>query len=157
MPAADRVKGWRDALDHAGVHNPPGRLWHGEFGRGAGYLSARESLADSDIDAVFVASDEQAAGVLRALADLGLRCPDDVAVTSFDGIAESAYTIPGLTTMVQPFNDMAREAVSALLQRLDDPLSPVRPPVQLSARLETRGSCGCPETSDITTSRGEEE
>lgn len=156
MPAADRVAGWRDALDAAGQPISPRAVWHGPFGRRAGYASAREALADGDFDALFVASDEQAAGVLRALADLGLRCPEDVAVASFDGIAEAAYTIPGLTTMAQPFEDIAREAVSALLDRLNDPQAGVHAPVQLSARLERRGSCGCADPAAVTAeSRGD--
>ncbi len=124
MPAADRVAGWRDALDAAGMPIPPHSVWHGEFGRSAGYAVAREALAGGGVDALFVASDEQATGVLRALADLGLRCPEDIAVASFDGIAEAAYTIPGLTTMAQPFSEIGREAVSALLARIDEPLRP---------------------------------
>lgn len=151
MPAADRVAGWRDALDAAGLPIPSHSVWHGEFGRSAGYAVARDALAGGGVDALFVASDEQAAGVLRALADLGLRCPEDIAVASFDGIAEAAYTIPGLTTMTQPFDEIAREAVSALLDRLDDPLGPVRASVQLTARLERRGSCGCADAANLMT------
>jgi LacI family transcriptional regulator len=142
MPATDRVAGWREALAEAGVRPSRMSVWHGAFGRRAGYLAAREAFAEGAFDAVFVASDEQAAGVLRALADLGLRCPDDVAVASFDGIAESAYTTPGLTTMSQPFQELARVALSDLLARIQDPTAEVASSV-LPVSLVLRGSCGC--------------
>jgi LacI family transcriptional regulator len=147
MPATDRVAGWRDALGEAGVPPSEMSVWHGAFGRRAGYESAVVALTGREFDAIFVASDEQAAGVLRALADLGLRCPQDVAVASFDGIAESAFTIPGLTTMAQPFEQIAHEAVSALMRQIGDAGAEQRS-VVLPATLVRRGSCGCDAPSD---------
>lgn len=142
MPATDRVAGWRDALTEAGV--PPKRMlaWHAPFGRRAGYESARAILADVNDrpDAIFAASDQQAIGALRALAELGLRCPDDVAIASFDGIAPGAFATPGLTTMVQPFRQLGRVAMDHLLGRLD---GAEQPPQVLPVELLARGSCGC--------------
>lgn len=147
MPARDRVAGWREALTEADLCPDRMSVSHGAFGRRAGYLAAREVLAEGAFDAVFVASDEQAAGVLRAVADLGLRCPDDVAVASFDGIAESAYTTPGLTTMSQPYQALAREALSQLLARIQDPGAEVTSFV-LPVSLVLRGSCGCVDSQE---------
>ncbi len=157
MPATDRVAGWRDALAEAGVPPSEMSVWHGPFGRRAGYESALLALAEREFDAFFVASDEQAAGVLRALADLGLDCPNEVAVASFDGIAESAFTIPGLTTMAQPFDQIAHEAVAALMRQIREPGSPQRS-VVLPAALVRRGSCGCdaPSIAGTVTQRGEQ-
>lgn len=144
VPANERVNGWRDALGEAGVRPSEMSVWHGAFGRRAGYLGARELLAGADFDAVFVASDEQAIGVLRALQEMGIRCPDDIAITSFDGIAVAAYTTPALTTMAQPFADLGRTAVSRLLALMDGP--DTGPEVStLPVSLLVRGSCGCPD------------
>ena len=144
VPATHRVDGWRDALAEAGFRPSEMSVWHGAFGRRSGYRGARELLADGRFDAVFVASDQQALGVLRALLELGLRCPDDVAIASFDGIAAAAYATPALTTMAQPFTDLAHTALARLLERIDDrdadPYGSVLP-----VSLVARGSCGCPD------------
>lgn len=159
MPAMDRVAGWRSALADGGVQPDAMSLWHAPFGRQAGYSAARKMLAaDERPDAIFVASDEQAMGVLRAVAELGLVCPDELAIASFDGVAAAMYSTPGLTTVQQPFRLLARAAVSHLVQQLgpgevdaDEARTEVLP-----VQLVRRGSCGCidptggdaPETED---------
>jgi LacI family transcriptional regulator len=141
LPAHDRVAGWRDALAEEGVRPKGMQVSHASFGRRAGYQAAREILSTKDRpDALFVASDEQAIGVLRAVAELGLRCPDDVSIASFDGIAATAYTVPALTTMTQPFADIGRAAVSHLLDQMNGTSGPAE---VLPVSLTTRGSCGC--------------
>ena len=64
--------------------------------------------------AVYCATDEQAYGVLFACHRLGLRVPDDVAVTGFDGTEHSAYSYPPLTTVRQPVPEMAERAIALL-------------------------------------------
>jgi len=145
FPATDRVAGWRDALGEAGVRPSAMSVWHVPFGRRAGYLAAREMLSAADRpDAIFAASDEQALGALRAIAELGLSCPGDVAIASFDGVAASAYSTPTLTTVVQPFRQLARAAVAQLLRRVGDADGDGSPGTAvLPVRLARRGSCGC--------------
>ncbi|GAA3209858.1 LacI family DNA-binding transcriptional regulator [Dactylosporangium siamense] len=141
LPAHDRVSGWRDALDEEGVSRRDMSVVHSEFGRRAGYRAARELLARPDRpDAVFVASDEQAVGVLRAIGEAGLRCPDDVAVASFDGIPGAAYSTPALTTMAQPFAAIGRAAMTHLLAQQAGTAGPTD---VLPVVLVRRGSCGC--------------
>lgn len=144
VPANDRVRGWRDALAASGVRAGDMAVWHGPFGRRAGYRGAHELLADGRFDAVFVASDQQALGVLRALQELGIRCPEDVAIVSFDGIAATAYSRPALSTMAQPFGEIGRTAVKLLLERMASPQADPTPAI-LPVSLVARGSCGCPE------------
>lgn len=141
MPATDRVAGWRDALAEEGIRPSAMALWHAPFGRRAGYQAVKEMLSGLDRpDAVFVASDEQALGALRALAELGLRCPDDVALASFDGISATAYSVPALTTMTQPFADLGRAALAHLLDQMNGVTGPAE---VLPVSLTARGSCGC--------------
>lgn len=143
LPAYERVEGWRDAVTAAGLDADGLALYHGPFGRRAGYEAALAMLHHrDDVDAIFVASDEQAIGVLRALHELGRRCPEDVAVVSFDGIAEAEFSSPSLTTMAQPFAELGHAAVSRLLALMEDP-SPTTPCAVLSATLVPAESCGC--------------
>lgn len=144
MTATDRVDGWRDALVESGYRPDDMPLRQVPFGRASGYAAARALIADDSVSAIFAASDEQALGVMRALAEAGLRCPDDMALMSFDGIRAAAYSIPSTSTMVQPFDEIARTAMALLANRIaggDVPSEPTVLPVSLLAR----GSCGCPD------------
>lgn len=144
-PAFERVAGWRSALADAGLTPEPGWERHVAFGRTAGYHAALDLLrANSTVDAIFAASDEQALGALRAITELGLRCPDDVALASFDGIPASAYAIPALTTARQPVEALGEAAVAQLLREIADPEAEPST-VSLPVRLLVRGSCGCPD------------
>lgn len=119
-------------------------LAHGPFGRRQGYLSGRDLLTrENRPHALFVTSDLQAFGVMRAAAELGLTVPGDVAICSFDGIAAGSYTVPALTTMRQPLEQLGRTAVELLARRIKDQSAGER--VILPATLIRRGSCGCPD------------
>jgi LacI family transcriptional regulator len=147
LPARERVEGWRDAVTEAGLDPDRLAVYHGPFGRRAGYEAALAMLGHrDDVEAIFVASDEQAIGVLRALHELGKRCPEDVAVVSFDGIAEAEFSSPSLTTMAQPFPEFGEAAVAQLLALIEDP-SLDRPSAVLSATLVVGESCGCVATA----------
>lgn len=105
----------------------------------AGYAATR-ALLDRGQDlptALVAASDLVALGVLRALNEAGYRVPDDVSVAGFDDLPFAAMASPSLTTIHQPFNAFAKEAVAFLSgsRRAERPL-------MLEPRLVTRASCG---------------
>ena len=62
-----------------------------------------------------------AAGALRAIAQAGLRVPDDIAVMGFDGTELAEMVSPQLTTVEQPSRDIGRTAVTLLLKKIDNP------------------------------------
>ncbi|HDV8762337.1 TPA: LacI family DNA-binding transcriptional regulator [Raoultella ornithinolytica] len=72
-------------------------------------------------DAVFAVADSLAAGALRAIAQAGLRVPDDIAVMGFDGTELAEMVSPQLTTVEQPSRDIGRTAVALLLKKIDNP------------------------------------
>lgn len=93
-------------------------------------------------DGAFALTDAAAMGALRALADLGLRVPDDVQVVGFDNDAESEYLVPRLTTM-DPDNDtMAERIMELLLRRVEADSSDAGDVVEsvMSARIVVRES-----------------
>ncbi|MEU0539671.1 LacI family DNA-binding transcriptional regulator [Nocardia sp. NPDC005978] len=79
----------------------------------------------------------QAAAVLRAIADSGLRTPEDIAVVGFDADARNSFGQPVLTTVQQPIDVIARAA----LDRILSPATAATPVVDV--RLETGETCGC--------------
>lgn len=90
-------------------------------------------------DGLFCFNDDMAIGAFRALRDLGLRIPDDVALVGCDGIEDAAYLDPPLTTIVQPLEEMCATAWQFLERRLLQPLLPLQQ-VTLEPSLEIRGS-----------------
>ena len=124
IAAVDRLDGWRRALESAG--RPATALEHGDFTTAGGAEAARRLLErHPDLDAIFVANDLMAVGVLDVLRGLGKAVPGDVAVVGYDNAALAATTEPPLTTVVNPVAEMARAAGQVLLGRIcdDDPLS----------------------------------
>lgn len=87
-------------------------------------------------DAVLAANDRMAAGALRGAHELGLRVPQDLAITGFDDRDLALFTTPRLTTVRVPLGDMARHAVRALLKQMDagQPQESVEFPVSLVVR-----------------------
>jgi LacI family transcriptional regulator len=134
-----REQGWMQALRAAGL--PDGPIVRCSFDRAGGYEAGLRMFGGgTGPRAVFVSSDLQAVGLLRALYELGLRSPDDVAVVSFDGVAEADYTNPQLTVVRQPVEAMAAAAVDRVLAREDPDDHHLD---QVPAELVLGASCGC--------------
>jgi LacI family transcriptional regulator len=92
-------------------------------------------------DAIFGSDDESAIGAYKGLREAGIRIPDDAALIGCDGIADTEYLDPSLTTIVQPFQAMCETAWEFLRGRMADP--DIRPQHHiLDARLDIRGSSG---------------
>ena len=70
--------------------------------------------APEDADAAFCMSDTVALGVIRALRDLGMSVPGDVSVIGIDGMEMGQYTVPRLSTVVQPLGEIAQKSVQVL-------------------------------------------
>lgn len=90
-------------------------------------------------DAVFAVSDSLAAGALRAIAQAGLRVPEDIAVVGFDGTELAEVVSPQLTTVEQPSRKIGRTAVTLLMKRIDNPDAAVER-VMMDWRVISRAS-----------------
>ncbi|MEZ8624595.1 LacI family DNA-binding transcriptional regulator [Vibrio splendidus] len=105
-----RHQSWLAALSDA--ESKVQYQYQGNWQAESGYLGVREAVAKQAVfDAVLVASDQMALGVLRALQELQVPVPDKVAVVGFDGIEDSAFFNPPLTTIKQDFTTIGRQAV----------------------------------------------
>jgi DNA-binding LacI/PurR family transcriptional regulator len=95
-----------------------------------------------DFTAVFCFNDIAAIGAIRAIADCGLRCPEDISVIGFDDIASAAYHVPRLTTVRQPLRRMGEVAVQILLKRIENPEESYPDTIMFEPELMVRESTG---------------
>ncbi len=142
--ADERVEGWREQQLASGYPADQHLVHRSDFTELGGYTSALALLREPATrpSALFVSSDIQAAGALRACYELGLRVPHDCAIVSFDGTVASEYSVPPLTSFRQPVEVIAKRAVDALLARIDSPLSTVDQ-IVVPGTLRIGRSCGC--------------
>lgn len=111
-----RTTGWRRALRKAGAVIPPtlDASWLPESGRAIGQALAK----DESVTAVFCGNDEIAMGVIRGLADEGLRTPEDVSVVGFDNHPLSGLWTPSLTTAHQDFFRLGQRGFDLLMAQV---------------------------------------
>lgn len=137
--AADRKHGWLTAMAAAGLEVRPEWVIEAGFTRAGGLDAGRRLLRQDRLPrAVFAANDQQAVGLLRVAYESGLRVPDDLAVFTFDGTEDAEYSAPPLSTIRQPVEALAREAVQLLL----NPAAQSRR-VTCDFDIVLRRSCGC--------------
>ncbi len=117
LEARQRLDGWRRTLEQAGVQAPP--LLSGDWSARSGYDLGRRLAADPEVSAIFVANDQMALGVLRAMHEAGRSIPGEVSVVGFDDIPEAPYFTPPLTTIRQDFNEMGTRSLHVLLRTIE--------------------------------------
>jgi DNA-binding LacI/PurR family transcriptional regulator len=141
LDAQERVDGWRQALDEAGVRQPA--VLAGDWSASSGYEMGCRLACDPGVTAIFCGNDTMALGVMRALAERGLRVPDDVSIVGFDDVPEAGYYRPPLTTMRQDFGEVGRRALSTLTDRMSGAIAPgLR--VRVAPKLIVRASAAAP-------------
>jgi DNA-binding LacI/PurR family transcriptional regulator len=144
MPAGeDRLSGYHDALDAAGMARDAKLVSDGDFTQQGGAEATRRLLAARpDLDAIFVASDLMATGAIQVLRAAGRRIPDDVALVGFDDSAITETTDPPLTSVRQPIEEMGREMVRLLVEHLAEPGSVPRTVILATQLVRRRSSEG---------------
>ncbi|MFE9017243.1 LacI family DNA-binding transcriptional regulator [Streptomyces sp. NPDC007808] len=131
-----RYRGYRDAMLSAGLDPIP--PLEGDFTELGGAAATAVLLANHpDVEAVFAANDNMAAGALRTLREAGRHVPADVAVVGFDDLTVARIADPPLTTVHQPIQALGREMARMLVALVNgqDPT-----PLILPARLVVRSS-----------------
>jgi LacI family transcriptional regulator len=122
-----RQQGYMDALQAHGLSADPEWCIHVPYGldgwtRDLGHTGAEQLLRlPKRPDAIVCASDLIAIGAIQRLHQYGLRVPDDMAVTGFDDITESAFTVPPLTTVHVHKQLMGALAAERIVKRFENP------------------------------------
>jgi LacI family repressor for deo operon, udp, cdd, tsx, nupC, and nupG len=109
----------------------------------AGGPPAADAAVAAGASAVVCHNDMLAIGVLRRLAERGLRVPDDVSVVGFDDMFGAEFCQPPLTTLAERTSDAGARAVEVLVQQLPQRVSETEGPARvLPTHLVVRGSTG---------------
>ncbi|ROO83518.1 LacI family transcriptional regulator [Actinocorallia herbida] len=109
----DRLTGYRETV------RGEGHVAYGDFSEESGAAAMLDLLARvPDLDAVYAASDPMAIGAMRELRRAGRSVPEDVAVVGFDDSASARSTVPPLTSVHQPVEEMGRAMAELLLARI---------------------------------------
>ena len=111
----DRQVGYERALYRNGIEVDTRLVERGDFSIESGYEAMRRLLAHRP-DSVFACNDLMAAGALQAIAEAGLRVPDDIAVIGFDDLPIASRTNPPLSTVSQDVAAIGAAAVDLLIK-----------------------------------------
>jgi len=113
---AERLAGYRQALDEAGIPFNPALVvpGNGRLDGGERALHRLTGLAEP-VTAVFCYNDMTAIGLISAARKAMVSLPEDLAVVGFDDIPLAAHVYPPLTTIAQPQRDMGRQAMDMAL------------------------------------------
>jgi len=116
---AERMAGYREALETAGIPFTQKLLVHGD-GRPEAAMRAMDQLLalPHPPTAVCCYNDMSALGALRSIRLHGLRVPEDISVIGFDDLFFASYTQPPLTTVRQPMRRMGQLAMENLFKLL---------------------------------------
>ncbi|MGY1806907.1 LacI family DNA-binding transcriptional regulator [Blastococcus sp. SYSU D00669] len=142
-----RLRGYQEALAANGLPAPPELVVRVDaYHRADGAEAVRRLMTlPEPPDAVFCFNDLLALGALRALHELGLRVPEDVAVVGWDDVEDSRYSTPTLTTISPDKAQIAELAVDFLASRLGEGRAErpreVTAPFTLAVRESTAGRC----------------
>ncbi|MEO6713150.1 MAG: LacI family DNA-binding transcriptional regulator [Mycobacteriales bacterium] len=136
----ERWRGFRRALNVHGVEGPAQAV-SCPLSEEGGRTAALRLLAEGPPRALVCANDEIALGATLAAEELGLRIPEDLAITGWDDVMAARHSRPGLTTVRQPMRELGGWAARRLHERLAGDTSDPRHEV-LPTQLVLRASCG---------------
>ncbi|MGD6818981.1 LacI family DNA-binding transcriptional regulator [Metabacillus sp. 84] len=115
-----RINGLKRAFREKGIPFEEDLVEYGDFGFQSGYAAMKRLAAKSPyITAVFAASDEMALGVLSFCYEKGIKVPDHLSVIGYDDTEIATMSIPPLTTVHQPIQEMGKESVLMLMRMID--------------------------------------
>jgi LacI family transcriptional regulator len=138
--AMARWQGFHDALKAQGLLFEPQLVIEGDYRIDSGFR-AGHALLSHHPDGVYVANHLMTIGLLKAAEEMGLSCPDDFGLVSFDDYPWLGVFRPRLTTVELPKHQLGSEAAELLIERIggSKKKSVVR---KLQPELRIRESCG---------------
>jgi LacI family transcriptional regulator len=134
-----RLKGYRDAIEKAGLLIDEELIASGDYTTETGAKCAKELLSlDHPPTAIFASNDQAAMGVFQVAQEMGIRIPQDLSLIGFDNIMESKYM--RLTTVDQFISEMGFVATQMLIKLINGEALETQT-YQMQTELVTRSSC----------------
>ena len=119
-----RFQGYKDALASHGISFDPNLVaCTGTFSDMRAIYEATSRLIERDpaFTAIFAIADLMAIAAIKALNDHGIRVPENCSVVAIDGLELSEYTLPTLTTLVQPAEEMGLACAKMIIELIEHP------------------------------------
>ncbi len=144
---SERLRGFRQAVTDAGLdtdavqvlHEPMDADFDGYAPGKSGMLRLLSGMMRPQ--AVLCSNDQIALGAIKVCTEIGLRVPEDIAITGFDDSPLAQYFTPRLTTVAQPASECGRKAAELLLDLVQKKENTIPDIVRLPCRLVVRESC----------------
>lgn len=115
-----RYHGYCDALRECGRGVDRSLVLEQDIGFNPGYMGAKKFFSQVKPTAIVTADDLTAIGVLQYCHDNKIAVPDEVSVTGFDNILISQFVTPRLTTIAQPVKELAENALSQIIRKIQN-------------------------------------
>jgi LacI family transcriptional regulator len=139
--ARERLRGYEEGLREAGIEVSKDLILEGDFREGSGYRLTKDLLLRADRpSAILVSNGVMALGVLQAFEELGVRCPEDVALATFDDLAGDRAFHPRLTVISQPGYEIGARGVTLLMDRIEGKLTKKTSVIRIAPALIVRDS-----------------
>jgi LacI family transcriptional regulator len=150
-PGIARLEGFREAMEAAHLSVRVQYIRYGDFSIDGGYQSGLELLAlPSPPTAIFSCNNKMTLGLMRAIGEQKIPCPESVSVVGFDDFEWSANFSPRLTTMGQPTRAMGRTAMAMLLDQINSDGDYISPgTITFKSVLNIRDSTAPPPASAL--------
>jgi DNA-binding LacI/PurR family transcriptional regulator len=118
--ARQRMAGWRDVLTESGMTVLDNHWVEGDWSSSSG-AEGFDRLVQQypEMDAIFIANDQTALGVMKTACERKLKIPDSLGIVGFDNIAESKYFWPPLTTVQQDLFNLGRIALEEMIKIIE--------------------------------------
>ena len=138
----ERLQGYREALQAAGIEGSDALLYHTSVDRIGGYRAVQSMLAGQPWPtAIFAVNNMTAVGAMEALRERGLSVPGDIGLVCFDDVEHLAVLSPFLTVMDQPAETFGTLAAQMLVERVEGKGGDSGRRIVLKSELIVRESC----------------
>ncbi|MGV8979751.1 LacI family DNA-binding transcriptional regulator [Clostridium sp.] len=120
LSSIQRIEGYKCALREAGISIENRLLVKGDFTINGGYQATKKLILKEKPTAIFSSNDSMVLGAYHAIAELGLKIPEDISVFGFDDIEASRYLNPALSTVKVTLLEMASIGVNSLITSIEN-------------------------------------
>lgn len=143
----EREEAVRKVAAENGIPFDESMVYYGEFWAKPAIAAVEKIIASGDIpDAVFCANDIMAINVSSVFMNHGIKVPEQVIVTGFDGIDEIDFTVPRITSASTSYQELADKVFSALQALLSG--ERIEGSIKVEPVLLLNESCGCTSSAD---------